>query len=178
MITVLIIVTAVITLVLLLLTARGTGPDVSNAESINTLVQTVDLAAFRNLISREEEEYLRVNLPPSEFRRIRRARQLAAIAYLKTAARNAAVLLRLAESARSGSDPEIARAAEDLVDSALQMRIYAMLAIVKFYAALMLPRLGASAVFAAEKYQSLTRSVVHFVSLSRPNYTSRISASL
>ncbi|MFZ0802262.1 MAG: hypothetical protein WAN70_08850, partial [Terriglobales bacterium] len=51
-------------------------------------IRSVDLRAFRNLTDPEEEEYLRLNLPPADFRRIQRERLRAAVEYIRCAAFN------------------------------------------------------------------------------------------
>ena len=71
----------------------------------------VDVDAFRNLIDPAEEEYLRLRLSHSDFRKIHRERLRAAVDYVSGAAHNAALLVRLAEVARSSSDPATAAAA-------------------------------------------------------------------
>ena len=95
-ITALLVVLVAAALLLLARAARG-----QSVTSIATLVDlqgrttAIDIAAFRNLISLQEENHLRDRLPAAEFRRIQRERMRAAVAYIRAALQNAAILLRL-----------------------------------------------------------------------------------
>lgn len=177
MITALLVIGGVLAVLLLLLAARGTSPEVRNPEELQTIMQSLDLEAFRNLVSPEQEEFLRVTLPAREFGRVRRARVAAAITYVKAAARNASALLRLAEAGKQSSDPQVAASAEELAQSAIQMRVYALFAIANLYMVMISPRLSVG-VSTVERYRLLKYNLVHFVSLSQPGLTSTISESL
>jgi hypothetical protein len=132
---------------------RGTTPQVERLRS-------VDLRAFRNLMDPEEEEYLRRNLPPADFRRIQRERLRAAVEYIQCAASNAAVLMRIAEAARRNPDPATAEAAARLIDNAIRLRSYAFQAIPKLYLAMVFPGRRFSSARVAESYEQMTRQVV------------------
>lgn len=123
-------------------------------------LQAVDLRAFRNLMDPEEEEYLRRNLPPADFRRIQRERLRAAIEYVKCAASNAGVLMHFAEVARRSSDPATAESAARLVDNAIRLRSYALRAIPRLYLAIAFPARRFSPSRVAESYEQMTRQVV------------------
>src|SRR5512133_3923957 len=123
MISLLLILGAVCAVLFTIYAARGTSPNIQEPHQLQGLTTSIDIDAFRNLVSRAEEDYLRRNLPPAEFRRIQRARLLAALAYVRTAAHNAAILLRLAETGRRSSDPLVATSAAELAESALQVRL-------------------------------------------------------
>ncbi len=139
-------------------------------------IRAVDLEAFRNLVDPDEEEFLRTNLPSSEFRRIQRERLRAAVEYVSCAAQNAAVLLRLADAGRRSPDPATAEAAEKLVQNALRLRLYALQAIPKLYLGMVLPGTRISAVGIAERYEQMTRLVVLLGCLQYP--TRGVSAAL
>lgn len=123
-------------------------------------IQSVDLDAFRNLIDPQEEAFLRDRLSPKQFRRIQRERMGAAIEYVACAAQNARVLLRLAQDARQCDDPVTAESAEKLMESAIQLRLYAMRAMGRFYVAMLIPGTGLSDVRIADRYEQMTRLVV------------------
>ncbi|MGH9670951.1 MAG: hypothetical protein ACRD3A_12675, partial [Terriglobales bacterium] len=110
---------------LLLLAVRGQGGVVRSLQELEGRTQPLDLAAFRNLTDPREEEYLRTQLAPADFRAIHRERLRAALGYVRRAAHNASILLRLGEAARRNADPEIARAAGELAEGALKLRMYA-----------------------------------------------------
>jgi hypothetical protein len=138
-------------------------------------LQSVDIRAFRNLMDPEEEEYLRRNLLPADFRRIQRERLQAAVEYIKGAAFNAAVLIRFADAARRSPDPATALAAAKLIDNAILLRRYAFRAIPKLYLGMIFPGRRISPVPVAESYELMTRQVV-LLGLQYP--TGKISAAL
>jgi hypothetical protein len=134
--------------------AKGSGmPQVED-------IRSVDLRAFRNLTDPEEEEYLRLNLPPADFRRIQRERLRAAVEYIRCAAFNAAVLMRVAEAARHSPDPATFQAAARLIDNAIRLRSYALRAIPKLYLAMVLPGRRFSLARVTDTYEQMTRQVV------------------
>jgi hypothetical protein len=139
-------------------------------------IRAVDVEAFRNLVDPDEEEFLRTNLPPVEFRRIQRERLRAAVEYVSCAAHNAAILLRLADAGRRSSDPATAEAAQKLVDNALRLRLYALQAIPRLYLGMILPGSRISPVRIAESYEQMTRLVVLLGCLQYP--TRGVSAAL
>lgn len=138
-------------------------------------LRPVDVEAFRNLIDPAEEEFLRDRLQPTDFRRIQRERLRAAVEYLAGAARNAAILLRLAEAARHSPDPAVVQSAEKLIDEATRLRLYAFQAIPRLYLAMLLPSRRISPLRVAESYEQMTRQVV---SLGRQYPTRGVSAAL
>jgi len=139
-------------------------------------IRAVDLEAFQNLVDPGEEEYLRVNLPPAQFRRIQRERLRAAVEYVSCAAQNAAILLRLADAGRRSPDPATAEAAEKLVNNAIRLRLYAIQAIPRLYLGMILPGARISPVRIAESYEQMTRLVVLLGCLQYP--TRGVSAAL
>lgn len=159
--------------------ARG-----QSAISIATLVDlqgrttAIDITAFRNLISSNEEEYLRHRLPAREFRSIQRERMRAAIAYIRGALQNAAILLRLGEAAQRSADPQLAAAGRTLVDTAIRMRLYAFFALLKLYLNLAFPGLRLSPSAVADRYEGLTEAMARFTRLQQPGLVTRISLSL
>ena len=122
-------------------------------------IRAVDLEAFRNLIDPGEEDYLRANLPPADFRKIQRERLLAAIEYISCARDNAAVLLHLAEPARRSTEPGVAEAAAKLINDAISLRLYALVVIPKLYLGIVLPGRPAMPVLVADRYEQLTSQV-------------------
>jgi|SRR5271170_3425447 len=132
---------------------RGTAPQIEH-------IRSVDLLAFRNLMDPEEEEYLRCNLSPADFRRIQRERLSAAVEYIRCAAFNAAVLMRFAEAARRSPDPVTTQAAIRLIDNAIRLRGYAFRAIPKLYLAMVFPGRRIPSARVAESYELMTRQMV------------------
>jgi|SRR5581483_9709019 len=157
---------------------RGRAQAVADLRDLPQQTRPVDLAAFRNLIDPSEEEFLRANLHARDFRKIQKQRMLAAIAYVRCAAHNAAVLLRLGQAARRSDDPQVALAAQQLVNSAMHLRIYALLALLKLYPATLVPGAWVSPAAVADAYQQLTSTVSHLTRLQQPSRAVRISSAL
>ena len=97
---------ALATILVLLRAARGQSVAIAGLEDLQGRTTAIDMAAFRNLVDPQEEKFLRDNLPPKEFSSIQRQRTRAAIVYVRCAAQNAAILLRLGEAARHHSNPQ------------------------------------------------------------------------
>lgn len=169
---------ALAAVVFLLRVARGQSAAVEDLEELPGKTQPVDLAAFRNLTDPAEEEYLRAQLPAREFRRLQRQRMRAALEYIRRAAQNAALLVRLGEAARRSPDPEVAQAARELVDNAVRLRLYALLAEVKLRARLLLPGARLSSAPLLDRYQRLTQAVGRLSRAQKPSFAGRISAAL
>jgi hypothetical protein len=162
------VVLAFLALLLILHIAKGHHATGGDLDQLASQLRSVDVDAFRNLTDEREEEYLRQHLPPGEFRGIQRERTLAAIEYIRCAAKNAAILIRLAEAARQNSDPAVAQAAERLLDNALGLRLYAFRVVPRLYLSVLLP--GASLVPSdlADAYDTITRQVVMLGCLQYP----------
>lgn len=156
--------------------ARGHASSAQVLASPAEHIRAVDVEAFRNLMDPDEEEFLRANLPPPEFRRIQRERLRAAVEYVSCAAQNAAILLRLADAGRRSADPATAEAAQKLVDNALRLRLYALHAIPRLYLGMILPGSRISPVRIAERYEQMARLVVLLGCLQYP--TRGVSAAL
>src|SRR2546421_5246853 len=110
-----------LTALLLMYAARGKTSAIGDLDDLAGRTRPVDIDAFRNLIDPAEEEFLRENLPAGEFRVIQRERLRAAVEYVSCAAHNAAILVRLGESARLNLDPKIAEAGQQLLATPLRL---------------------------------------------------------
>ncbi|MDP9263285.1 MAG: hypothetical protein M3O85_03075, partial [Acidobacteriota bacterium] len=126
----------------------------------------------------QEEKYLKEHLAPADFRAIQRGRQYAALGYVRRVAHNASILLRLGEAARRNADPEVARAADELVESALRLRMYSLLAMGLLRARLLVPGVSWSPAGVAADYQRLRDHVARLTRLQVPAQAGRISAAL
>jgi hypothetical protein len=122
-------------------------------------LRPVDVEAFRNLIDPAEEEFLRNRLQPADFRMVQRERLAAAVEYIRGAARNASILLKVAEAARSSPDPAITQGAQSLIDEATRLRLYAFQTIPRLYVAMLFPGRHISPLRVAESYEQMTRQV-------------------
>jgi hypothetical protein len=151
-----------VALVCLFRLAKGRTLTAGQLNNQSEHLKSVDVEAFRNLIDPAEEEFLRLHLAPVEFRRIQRERLRAAVDYVVAVATNAAILLRVGEGARLNSNPETAASAQNLMDTALRLRLYALQALVVLYLGILLPGRRISVLRVAERYEQMTRQVIMF----------------
>lgn len=169
---------ALLMLVVLLRAVRGHGVTVRSLQELEGCTQPVDLEAFRNLTDPQEEQYLRERLAPAEFRSLQRERLRAALEYVKRIAHNASILLRVGESSRASADAQVAKAADELVEGALKLRMYALLAECLLHARILVPEARWSPVRVAADYQGLRERVARLSRLLVPAQAGRISAAL
>ncbi len=158
-IAIILVVFAVFALLFLVRLAKGNSVVLSSDQLIQK-IRPVDIAAFRNLIDPNEEQFLRANLSPSDFRKIHRERLLAAADYVSGTAHNAKLLLKMGEMARRSPEPSIAEAGVKLVENALRLRLFAVQAKARIYIAIVLPQIPIQAGRLTENYESMTRLVV------------------
>ena len=163
---------------LLMYAARGKTSPIGELDDLVGRTRPVDIDAFRNLIDPAEEDFLRDNLPGREFRAIQRERLRAALEYVSSAAHNAAILVRLGEAARASSDPKIAEAGRQLLDTALRLRLYALLATIRLYVGIALPGAHLSAGRLVDNYQHLSSLAGQLVFMQHPARVSRLPAIL
>ena len=163
---------------LVLYAVRGKTSPIAGLDDLVGRTRPVDIDAFRNLIDPAEEEFLRENLPAGEFRAVQRERLRAAVEYVSCAAHNAAILVRLGESARLNLDPKISEAGQQLLDTALRLRLYALLATVRLYLGIALPGIHLSAGRLVDNYQHLSSLAGQLVFMQRPDRISRLPAIL
>jgi hypothetical protein len=173
-----IVIAALLAAVFFIRVSRGHAEAIANLDQLSGRTQPVDLKAFHNLIDPAETAFLRRNLSPKDFRAVHRERTQAAADYVQRMAQNAAVLLRLGQAARANADPEVARAAQSMVERALVVRMIAMEALIKLKLQVMMPGLVFSTAAVFDRYGRLTESVALFTRLQRPTYSSRVVAML
>ena len=157
-------------LVLILLLAKGHLTTHGDLQELAAQLRPVDVAAFCNLISESEQKFLYDRLPPSEFRTIHRERMLAAVDYVRGASRNAAILIRLGESARQHPDPTIRDTAQKLVDDGLRLRLFALQLVPRLYLSMAFPRLSPASDGIADTYDSMSGYVVTLGRLQFPTH--------
>lgn len=155
---------------------RGAGVDGGDESGLAERLKPLDLEAFRNLIDEGEDVFLRTNLPPGEYRALRRMRLLAAVDYVSGVSYNAAVLLQFAQVARRSADPNVAKAGRRLVDSAVELRMYALLATCKLYARIAVPGATLQPVGLVDNYQRLSDGATLLGRLRNPAKRGLISS--
>ncbi len=166
-------------ILLLLLYLEGDHhSSVRRMEDLAGRTRPVDIDAFRNLVDPREDDFLRANLPPREFRLIQRERARSAMDYIGNTTHNAACLLRLGEAATRNADPRIALAGRQLVESALRLRAYALLSRAQLYLRIALPGSRFSYGKLADNYQHLSGLASQLVLMQHPTQAARFSALL
>ena len=147
-------------LALILYLAKGVHARGSNLDQLALQLRPVDINAFRNLIDEGEEAYLREHLDPADFRIVQRERKLATIEYIRCAASNAGILIRLAEAAQQSPDAAVSSAASSLQENALRLRLYCLRVVPQVYLGVLLPSAGLVPRRLADSYDTITRQVV------------------
>lgn len=160
MITVILVLGGFLSLAALLFFAKERPAPPNDIANLRRQLRSVDIEAFRNLVNRSEEEFLRRNLEPAQFRQVQRVRLLAAIEYISIASRNAVILHRFGEAARHSPNPSVAAAGEKLVNSAIRFRLSAIQGIASLYLTMILPGSGIRLLGIAERYERMTSQVV------------------
>lgn len=155
-------------LILVLYLAAGHRRTPGGLDGIASRLRSVDVNAFRNLIDERERLFLRDHLPGREFRSLHRERMWAATEYVWCAARNAGILIQVAEAARRDRDPAVAAAAEKLLDNAMRLRLYAFEIMPRLYLSMWFPEASLRTQSIADRYDNMTRQVVTLACLHQP----------
>lgn len=172
------IIVSIATLAFLFYVARGRHSLIKNVHDLRGQTRPVDIESFRNLIDPSEEDFLRSNLTANDFRTVQRERLRAALEYVYCASHNASVLVRLGEAARTNPDPKVAIAAEQLVQRAIRLRLYALVTIPKLYVAIALPSTHLSPSRMVESYQQLSGLAGQLALMQNPTRVPRLSVVL
>ena len=175
---IILVIAAAVALIVILGVALSRSLQLSAGTNLATQIQPIDVEAFRNLINPAEDDYLRRRLPAAEFRIVRRRRLRAMAAYVHTAGRNAAVLVRMGQAALAAGDVPTVEAARRLVDNALLLRRNAAFALLRIYVALAWPNSGLAAEPVLRGYEKLNGSAMLLGRLQNPATPVRISAPL
>ena len=170
------VVLAALCLFFILRLAVSRSLQISADASLAGQIQPIDVEAFRNLASPAEDEFLRRRLPAAEFRQVRRERLRAMSAYVRTAGRNATVLVQIGQAALQAGDPQAVEAARQLVDQALLLRRNAGFALIRIQIALAWPNSGPAAAPVLQGYERLSGSAMLLSRLQNPAAPVRILA--
>ena len=117
----------------------------------------VDIAAFRNLLSPNEEEFLRSALTRGSYRKVRRARLRAIQEYLLWIAANCATLTAMLRLRIS--DPELASGleTEPLVREAVRLRLISLTFWILLWIEFLLPSIRIRPSAALKQYEDVWR---------------------
>jgi len=108
-------------------------------EGAISIIRSIDIEAFRNLVDPAEEAFLRSSLSPREFREIQRERAWAALAYVRCAGRAAVLFAKAGQAAQRSSDARIAESGIQIAQSALRLRLYTLQAGLRLLGQAVLP---------------------------------------
>jgi hypothetical protein len=176
---VIIVILAAIALALMLFrVAHGSAAKIGSVDDLQGLTESLDLPAFLNLADPAEEEFLRTNLSRQDFRRVQRQRLRAAGEYVKCAARNAAVLLRLGELVSVEPSTEVSSIGKEMATAAIRLRVLAFFALGLLYVKMVFPAARCSLLQVSSVYQNLTGQVGRLARLKTPGEASRILRAL
>jgi hypothetical protein len=159
MITWIVIVLALVAVGLFFLAAR------SRRKQSSQQVRPVDLKAFRTLMDRDDELFLKERLPHSRFAQLKRQRVSVGMRYVGRIASNTAIVMRMSEAARLNPDPEIARAATQIMEVATQLRLQCIVALAKLSVEFAVPSLQLTPALLVPQYQKLRESVTRLGTL-------------
>jgi len=149
MMTVIVIALALCAVVLFYLAVR------SRRKQAGLSIRPVDLKAFRTLMDRDDELFLRGKLPRGKFFRIKRQRIRVTLRYVSRIGANASAVMRMSEASRLSPMPEVATAAAQVMELATQIRLQCILAITKLALEYAIPSLQFTPAMLVPKYQTL-----------------------
>jgi hypothetical protein len=161
MITMIVIALALVAMTLFLVAVRN------RLKQSRQSIQPVDLEALRTLTDREDESFLREKLPNSRFRSLKRKRVRVTMSYVARIAGNAAVVMRMGQEARLNPNPEVARAASQVLELATEIRMQSLLALAKLSAEFAVPSLQLTPAVLAPAYQNLRENVIRMGTLGQ-----------
>ena len=131
----------------------------SRRKQAGQTIRPVDLQAFRVLMDRNDETFMRKKLPRSTFAQLKRLRIRVTLRYVARIAANASAVLQMGETARLSPTPEVADTAAQVMELATQIRLQCLLAMAKLSLEYAVPSLQLTPAMLAPKYQSLKDSV-------------------
>jgi hypothetical protein len=162
----------------LMLAAHGHSAEVTSIDQLAKLARPVDLDAFRNLVSRDDEDFLRRTLPALQYWRVERARMRALFEYVSRIAHNSALLMRLGQAGQRSSASELVGAGEELANIAFQMRVLCLVAMPVILLRIILPQLRISPATLGDTYERTRDRATSFGRLQHPAAGARAEAAL
>ena len=134
-----VILAVVLLVVFFALAARRSRNSLEIAQAL-TAVQSLDAEAFRNLVDREEEDFLRAQLTTTAFRKIKQERARAALAYVKALSGASVQIAQFAGQAQRSPDSTLAESGRQIANSATNLRLRALDATVQLTLSATFPR--------------------------------------
>lgn len=103
-------------------------PEIHSSQDWDEKRHDIDVQIFRALVDRDEERYLRNSLSRNQFEAFQRRRIRLALRMLRLVEDNAGMLMRLGQLARMKGDPALTQKADELVATAVQLRLNLLVA--------------------------------------------------
>jgi len=147
---------ALAVVLLVLWIVRG-GAQRPSGEQTSARFYPVDLVAFRNLLSQDEEDFLRSALTTSNYHRVRRARLRAVQEYLLWIAANCATLVALLRVRTTDSELASAPDTGGLVQNALKLRVISLGFWALLWIEFLLPGIEVRPAAAIRRYENVWR---------------------
>jgi hypothetical protein len=148
----------------------------SRKKQAGQTIRPVDLQAFRTLMDRNDEAFMRDKLPRGKFFSLKRQRIRVTLHYVARIAANASAVMRMGEAARLSSIPEVANTAAYVMELATQIRLQCLLAIAKLSLEYMMPSLQLTPGMLVPKYQTLRDNVSRLGDLQAQSFVPLASA--
>ena len=111
-------------------------------DKARALMASLDIEAFRNLVDPSEESFLQSRLPAEQFRKIKRERALAALAYVRALSNIALEFSYFGHAVRHSSDPQLSELGRQISSGAVQLRLLALQASGRLMIAAAFPNLA------------------------------------
>jgi len=131
-------------------------------------LRQVDVAAFRNLLVAEDNEFLRNSLTSHHYRQVRRARARAMQEYLMWIAENCALLGSLLRSSVLPGDPSSTRQVSALVLRALHVRLASLGLWMLLWLEYAAPDADMRPMRVLKRYEDFMRSAEGYLTVSMP----------
>jgi len=135
----------------------------------HAIQRSVDINAFRVLMDRADENFLRLKLSRNVFFHLKRQRVRVTWGYVGRMSGNAAAVLRAVGAARMNSNPRVAEQAAHAIELASQIRLRCLVAFAKLAVEFAFPTLQLTPVLLESKYESLRDTVAPLASLQAKN---------
>ncbi|HEY6248975.1 MAG TPA: hypothetical protein VI685_03385 [Candidatus Angelobacter sp.] len=124
-----------------------------------TAEKPLDLSAFRTLMDRDDEAFLREKLPRAEFIHQKRLKIRVTWKYVRRIADNSAVFMRQASEERTNSDQTVAETAQQIGEQAAQLRLNCLAAFAKLTVEFAIPSVQLTPAMLAPKYETLKQNL-------------------
>jgi len=146
------------------------------SRSHQATVRPLDVAAFRTLMDRDDELFLREKLSHSAFLKLKRERIRVSLQYVGRIAGNAAAVMHMSDAGRLHPNPEISQAAVQVVELATQIRIQCLVAFTKLSVEFAFPSLQLAPATLVPKYQSLRAKAARLGTMQPQNTHALVSS--